>query len=153
MVDYSVPPSPLSPRPSVSSQVKTAATGPVGTLVALVTAVGGLLTAWQTYQESQQTARASYETLATASQQNTIAIEACRQSQLELRSWVVELSSRSEQRTGSIEKQVARKVTKATAPAAAPAIPVGPAPTAPPVPTPAAPPALPAFDKLSQKAS
>jgi porphobilinogen deaminase len=120
----------------------------VAIIAALTTMGGTLLTVWQS---TQQTARVSYETLAAASQQNTIAIEACRQGQVELRSWVEELSSRSEQRSVATEKAVARKVTRPAAAPLPPAAPVGPAPKAPPVPAPLAPAELPAFDKLSQK--
>ena len=117
-------------------------------MVALVTALGGLLTAWQTYQESQQTARTSYETLREASKTNTAQIEACRQGQLELRTWVEELASRFEQRQVTTEKAVARKVTSSRA-APLPTPPVlAPAPKAPPVPVVPEPPALPTFDKL-----
>jgi len=136
------------PRHSVAASLRTAASGPTGTVVAMITALGGLLTAWQTYQESQQTARASYETLREASQKNTAQIDALLRGQIDLRNWVEELSSRLEQRQVTTEKAVARKVTRSSAPPLPP--PVGPAPKAPPVPVVPEPAELPSFDEIEE---
>jgi hypothetical protein len=120
-------------------------------VVALVTALSGLVAAFTTYQESQQTARVAYETLRVASERNAVGLEACRQSQLEQTSWIQDLSGRLERRQVTTEKAIKTKVTKPTAPPAPP-IAVEPAPPAPPAPAPLEPSALPPFDGLTLRA-
>jgi hypothetical protein len=156
MVDYSVPasspaPSPRepSPRPSKIDALKTAASGPAATMVAIVTALSGLVAAVTTWQQGQDTARVAYETLRVASERNAVQIEACRQSQLEQTSWIEELSGRLERRQVSTEKAIKTKVTRpAAAPVPAPVL--EPAPKAPPPPVAVAPSALPSFEALAQ---
>jgi hypothetical protein len=137
----------ITPRPSMSAALKTAAASPLAPVIALVTAVSSAIGAWQAYQESQQVARASYETLKVASETQAAQLEALRKGQLDLRTWVEELSSLAQRRQLSTEKAITRKVTRASAPAL-PAPPVEPAPKAPPPPATAAPPSLPPFEKL-----
>lgn len=149
MVDYSAPPA-QPERPSKIDSLKTAASGPAATLVALVTALSGLVAAFTTWSQSQETARTAYETLRVATERNAVQIEACRRSQLEQTTWIEELSGRLERRQASAEKAITRKVTKATA-APVPAAVVEPAPKAPPPPAPVEPAALPSFDGLAQK--
>jgi uncharacterized protein HemX len=148
MVDYSAPPEQPT-RPSKVDSLKTAASGPAATLVAFVTAISGLIAAFTTWQQSQDTARAAYETLRVATERNAVQIEACRRSQLEQTTWIEELSGRLERRQASAEKAITRKVTKPTA-APAPAPVVEPAPKAPPPPAPVEPAALPSFDVLAR---
>lgn len=154
MVDYSAPPSSLVPaRPSRIDALKTAASGPTTTVVALVTALSGLAAAITTWSESQATARVAYETLRLASERQAIQIEACRQSQLEQTSWIEELSGRLERRQVNTEKAITRKVTRATAPPAAALVPLEPAPKAPPPPIALEPAALPPFEGLAPRGS
>jgi hypothetical protein len=123
--------------------------GVPGTLLAIATALGGLFTTYQSYQTSEATSRASYETLKVAVERNTEALAAQANAQAELRLWVQDLSERLERRQVNTEKALARKVTKRSAPAAPivvpPSEPVPPAPPPPPAPSPAA---LPSFDGL-----
>jgi hypothetical protein len=155
MVDYSPPPDPPSPdpapRPSKIDALKTAASGPAATVVALVTALSGLTAAITTWSDSQATARVAYETLRLASERNAVQIEACRQSQLQQTSWIEELSGRLERRQVTTEKAIKAKVTRpAAAPVPAPV--VEPAPPAPAPPIALEPSALPPFEALALRA-
>lgn len=115
-----------------------------GTILALATALGGLLTTYQTHQASEATSKASYEALKTAVERNTEAIAAQARAQSELRLWVQELSERLERRQANTEKVLTRKVSKA--PTALPSVgPVPPAPPSPPAPSPSP---LPSFEGL-----
>jgi hypothetical protein len=140
---------PSAARPSVSAALKTAVTGPLAPVIALLTAVTSAIGAWQAYQDSQQVARKSYETLKVASETQAAQLEALRKNQLELRTWVEELSSIAQRRQASTEKAITRKVTKASAPSL-PAPPVEPAPKAPPPPATTAPASLPPFELLDR---
>jgi hypothetical protein len=131
----------------MSAALKTAATSPFAPMIALVTAVTSGIGAFQAYQESQQVARASYETLKVASETNAAQLEALRKNQLELRAWVEELASIAQRRQAVTEKAITRKVTKASAPSL-PSAPVEPTPKAPPPPATTAPASLPPFDAL-----
>lgn len=119
-------------------------------LPATLIAIGGLLTTYQSYQDTQATSRASYETLKLAVERNAEALATQARAQAELRLWVQDLSERLERRQESTEKALARKVTKRSAPVAPvvvpPAEPVPPAPPPPPAPSAAA---LPPFDGLT----
>ena len=135
-------------RPSVGDQLKLAAASPLTPVIALVTALTGMIGAgWQAYEGTQTTARVSYEALKKASEANTQAIEAIRQSQLETRTWVEELSAAAARRQASTEKAITRKVTK---PTAAPVVAAPPevVPKAPPAPSVPAPTRLLPFDAL-----
>lgn len=155
MVDYSLPAAPRLPppaaappppeRPSKIDALKAAAAPGAPVVLAIITALGAAFTTWS---QTQDTARLSYETLRAASERNGVQIEACRQSQLELTTWVEELSGRLERRQVVTEKAVARKVTRAAAPPV-PLPVLEPAPPAPPPPAPIAPSALPSFDGLA----
>lgn len=128
--------------------------GVPGTLLALATALGGLVTTYQSYQESQATSRASYETLKIAVERNTETLAAQARAQTELRHWVQDLSERLERRQTNTEKALARKVSKPASAPSSPAsgAPVELAPPAPPLPPPApSPTALPPFDGLATK--
>lgn len=150
-MSFNPAPAPLEhvkPHPTPASLLG----GVPGTLLALATALGGLVTTYQSYQESQATSRASYETLKLAVERNTESVAAQARAQTELRHWVQDLSERLERRQVNTEKALARKVTKpATAHPIAPP-PTEPAPPAPPPPAPTpAPAALPSFDRLDTK--
>jgi hypothetical protein len=135
-------------RPSVGDQLKTVAASPLTPVIALVTALTGMIGAgWQAYEGTQTTARVSYEALKAASEANTQAIEAIRQSQLETRTWVEELAAAAARRQATTEKAVARKVTKASAPPVV-AAPPEVVPKAPPAPPPPVPTRLLPFDAL-----
>lgn len=131
----------------MSAALKTAATSPFAPAIALATALTSAIGAWQAYQESQQVARASYETLKVASETNAAQLEALRKSQVDLRVYVEELSGRLERRQVSTEKAITRKVNKPSAPSLPP-LPVEPAPKAPPPLETRAPTALPPFEAL-----
>jgi hypothetical protein len=152
MVDYSpTPDPPLSPatpeRPSKIDALKTAASGPTATVVALVTALSGLTAAITTWSDNQRTARLSYETLRAASEQHSAQIEACRQGLLQQTSWIQEVSGVLERRQATTEKVIKTKVTRpAAVPVPAPV--VEPAPPAPAPPAVLEPSALPPFDRL-----
>jgi hypothetical protein len=160
MVDYSPPPPPpvslpapaRSSRPSKVDALRTAASGPAATVVALVTALSGLTAAITAWSDSQATARLAYETLRLASERQAIQIEACRQSQLQQTSWIEELSGRLERRQVTTEKAIKTKVTR---PAAAPVPPIAvePAPPAPVPPIALELAALPPFDGLAERSS
>lgn len=155
MVDYSQTPDPPSPdpapRPSKIDALKLAASSPAAVMVAVVTALGAITTAITTWQQNQDTARLSYETLRAASERHGVQIEACRQSLLEQTAWIGELSGRLERRQVTTEKAIKAKVTRpAAAPVPTPVVePTPPAP-APPEPLEAA--ALPPFDGLALRA-
>ena len=133
----------------MSAALKTAATSPLAPVIALATAISSAIGAWQAYQDSQQVARASYETLKVASETQAAQLEALRKNQLELRTWVEELSSIAQRRQAVTEKAITRKVTKASAPSL-PSAPVEPAPKAPPPPATPALASLPPFDALDR---
>lgn len=124
--------------------------GVPGTLFAIATALGGLLTAVQSHQDGQATSKASYETLKVAVERNTELMATHASAQVELRGWVQELSERLERRQVNTEKALARKVTKPSSsrPVLPPVEPVPPAPAAPPAPPPSA---LPTFETLSER--
>lgn len=125
--------------------------GVPGTLLALVTALGGLITSYARFEESQATSRASYDTLKVAVERNATALAEQARSQAELRLWVQDLSERLERRQATTEKAIARKVTKPSAPAPVTLPPPEPVPPAPPPPPAPAAPALPPFDALAGK--
>jgi hypothetical protein len=163
MVDYSPPPpppvslpaparSPAPARPSKADALKAAAAGPAATVVALVTALSGLVAAVTTWSDSQATARIAYETLRIASERQAVQIEACRQSQLEQTSWIEGLSGRLERRAVTTEKAIKTKVTRPAA-TLAPPMAVEPAPKAPPPPVALEPSALPSFEGLAERSS
>ncbi len=131
------------------ASLTAAASSPVTPVVALVTALTGAIGAWQAYQDSSATARASYQALKVASETNTAAIEAIRKGQLDLRVWVEELAAAAARRQATTERAITRKVTKPTAPALPPT-PPEPAPKAPPAPPAPAPTSLPPFDGLAK---
>ncbi len=140
------------PRPpsKFPAQAASFIGGVPGTIIAMATALGGMLTAWQHYTESQATSRAGYDALKQASEQQATQIAALAQGQLELRSWVQELAGRLEKQQERVAKAVAKRQSS-SAPAPIPPPPPPPAPPAPalqPAPTPAP---LPAFDQLQQK--
>jgi hypothetical protein len=151
MTEFSPPPPPtVSLRPSKIDALKTAASGPAATVVALITAFSGFIAAVTTWQQSQDTARTAYETLRDASERNAVQIEACRQSQLEQTSWIEELSGRLERRQVTTEKAIKTKVTRpAAVPVPAPIVEPAPPPPAPPVAL--APATLPPFERLQEK--
>jgi hypothetical protein len=128
----------------VGDQLKTAAAGPYAPIIAVITALTGMLaTGWQLYQGTQTTARVSYESLRSASEANTQAIEAVRLSQIEQAAWIQKLSDRLEVRQVASEKAIRK-------PKAAPLAPpkVEPAPPAPPPPEAPVPTRLLPFDAL-----
>lgn len=137
-------------RPSKIDSLKSAVGGPSGTIIAIITALSGLVAVIQTYQESQQTARVSYDTLKAASEKNAAQIEICRKGQLDLQTWMEELTERFERRQVTTEKAITRKVTRA---AAAPIAPLPIEPTLKPPVVPAVPELtpLPTFDKLKDE--
>lgn len=114
--------------------------------VTFATALGGLITALQSYQSGQDTQRAAYEALRAANVEQSARIAELVQGQGELRAWVQGLSGRLDERTTNTEKAI-RKVVK---PKAAPLPPPAPPPAPPPVlqVTPAAP--LPSFEELGR---
>lgn len=126
--------------------------GVPGTLLAIATALGGLVTQYASYRDSEAVSRASYETLKAAVERNTEALAVQANAQAELRLWVQDLSERLERRQVNTENALARKVTRRSAPAAPivvpPSEPVPPAPPPPPAPSPAT---LPPFDRLETK--
>ena len=119
-------------------------TGPAATIVALVTALGGLLATWQTFEDGRATSRAAYDALKAASEQQAAQLAAQLRGQDELRAWVQELSERLERRQANTEK-VLRKVKPIVV-----ATPVEPAPKAPPAPSVTPPAPLPRFDSLEK---
>ncbi len=116
-------------------------------LLALATAIGGVVTAWQTHQSGQDTLRAAYAALERADGQKSAQLAELAQQQLELRAWVTELSDRLDQRTTQTERAIRKVVKPKTA-------------LPPPVPPPAPPPAaevtpstpLPSFEELGRSA-
>ncbi len=122
--------------------------GVPGTVVAMVTAVAGLLTTWLTAQQGEAVSRAAYEALKTRTEELGAQNAALREDQLLLRGWVEDLSERLERRQTLTETAIAKKVTK---PAQKPTLPsVEPVPKAPPPPPAPAPSPLPAFEALTQ---
>jgi hypothetical protein len=138
-------------RPSKVDALKSAASNPAAVIVAILTALSAITTALKTSSDNEATARVSYETLRAAVERNAAQNETCRQSTLELTSWVKELSDRLERRQVTTEKVIKTKVTRAAA-APVPAPVVEPAPPAPALPAPSAPSALPTFDGLGLRA-
>lgn len=120
----------ITTRTSKIDQLKTAVGGPAGTSVAIITALSGLLAVVQTYQESRDTARVSYETLARAAEKNAADIALCRQEQLKVQAWMEGMALRFERKQETTEKALTRKVTRAAAPPAPPPV-VEPAPKPP----------------------
>ena len=131
----------------MSAALKTAATSPITPVVALVAALTTGLKTWQAYEESRDVARVSYETLKVASETQAAQLEALRKGQLDLRTWVEELSLLAQRRQAVTEKAITRKVTRPSAPSL-PSPLVEPAPKAPPPPATPAPASLPPFDAL-----
>lgn len=122
------PPAPpsASPPPTPANIVA----GLPGTLLALVTAIGGLITTYQSFQESQAISRASYEALKTAVDANTEALASQARAQVELRQWLQDLTDRLEERQNAQQPPPPRRPRKAA--------PAAPAPLeTPPVPPPA----------------
>ncbi len=117
MTDPPSHPSPLiTTRTSKIDQLKTVAASPATTVVAIITAIGGLLGVFQTYQESRDTARVSYTTLAQAVEKNAAEIAACRQDQRNSQAWMEDMAVRLERKQETTDKAVTRKVTRAAAP-------------------------------------
>jgi len=106
----------ISVRTSKIDQLKATVAGPSGTILAIITALGGLIGVVQTYQESRDTARVSYETLARAVEKNASEIAACRQDQLNSQAWMEDMAVRFERKQETTEKALTRKVTRAAAP-------------------------------------
>jgi uncharacterized protein HemX len=141
-----------APRPSVVEALKAAATSRAGPWAGVAVAiVGAVLAQWQSNQASDDTARVSYEALKAASEANTTAIEAIRQSQLELRTWVKELADAAARRQAASERIIGSKQNKPSA-RPVPAVPPEPVPPAPPAPKPPAPVRLLPFDALPKAA-
>jgi hypothetical protein len=115
-------------------------------MVAIATAVGGLVTALEGYESGQDTQRAAYEALKRADSEKSARIAELAQGQVELRAWVTELSGRLDERATNAERAI-RKVVKPKSP---PLPPPAPPPPAPPVATitPSTP--LPAFEQLGR---
>lgn len=132
-----------------------------GTCVAFLTAVAGVIGAMQSYQESQATARASYDALKVRLEQLAATQAQSSREALELRTWVEQLSARQERAQATVAEAVrparvrpARRPGEPAAPATpviiAPAPPAEPAPPAPAI-TPAPEPlALPPFEHLAK---
>ncbi len=139
----------IAERPSKIDALKSAVGGPQGTIVAILTAVSGIVAVVQTYQESRDTARVSYDTLRQAVEKNAIEIAACRQDQANLQAWTEGMAVRFERKQETTDKALTRKVTRAAAPPIPPPVleppPKPPVPVAVPVPERAP---LPAFESL-----
>jgi hypothetical protein len=119
-----------------------------GTMIALATALGGAMQAYQSYQEAANISRASYEALKTAVEQQGVQMTALTKSQAELKGWVEESLDRLERQHVTAVKAAARP-RRAAPPVTAP-MPEPPPPPAPaPVPAPATEP-LPSFDQLAK---
>lgn len=124
----------LSPatRPSkLPPGVAQAIGGMPGTIIAMLTALAGAIGAYQTYQDGQNTSRATYDTLRLQSEQQSLQIAALQQGQADLRRWMEAIAYRLERAS------------------------VVPSPL-PPVPEPIIPPSivggkLPAFDHIEKK--
>lgn len=140
MDDFS-PTDPAPPKPSTQNLPSWAASA-----IAIATAIGGVITAWQSFESGRDTQRAAYEALKKADEQKSARIAELAQGQLELRTWVTELSNQLDQRATNTERAI-RKVVK---PKAAPLPPPAPPPPAPPPPevTPSTP--LPSFEELAR---
>lgn len=106
----------ISTRTSKIDQLKATVAGPSGTILAIITAVGGLIGVVQSYQESRDTARVSYETLARAVEKTAADVAACRQEQRNSQAWMEDMAVRFERKQETTEKQLTRKVTRAAAP-------------------------------------
>lgn len=106
----------ITARTSKIDQLKTAVAGPTGTVVAIITALGGLIGVMQTYQESRDTARVSYDTLRLAVEKNAAEVAACRQDQRNSQAWMEDIAVRFERKQDTTDKALTRKVTRAAAP-------------------------------------
>lgn len=96
-------PSVRSMRPSrLPPAVASAVGGLPGTLVAFMTALAGVVGAYQSYQGSQDTQRATYDTLRLQSEQQALQIAALQQGQLELRHWMEAIVYRLERSSVSM---------------------------------------------------
>lgn len=143
MTDWpKVPPDPPAIPPSgLPSQAAA--------LIALVTALGGIVASWRGYEGGQDTTRAAYEALRVRTEQQARQLEDVVRAQTEMRDWMSEASRKLDERTSNTER-VLRKVAKPKQ-VAPPLLPAEPAPpTAPPPPSaevrPSVP--LPPFDAL-----
>lgn len=144
MTDYPTPLGGGSKPPPTAASVLG---GLPGTLLAIATAVAGIVTTIHNSQLGEDRDRAGYETLKLAVERNTEGLADNARSDAELRVWVQELSERLERRQAITEKVIARKVTRPSAPPPPP--PVDPVPPPPPPPAPPAPATLPPFDALA----
>jgi hypothetical protein len=106
----------IGTRPSKIDALKHAAAGPGGPITAIAAAIVAIVTAVQTYQESRDTARVSYDTLRLAVEKNAAEIAACRQDQVNSQAWMEDMAVRFEKKTEVTDKAVARKVTRSAAP-------------------------------------
>jgi hypothetical protein len=106
----------ITARTSKIDQLKAKVAGPGGTATAIIVAVSGLIGVVQTYQESRDTARVSYTTLAQAVEKNAADIAACRQDQRNTQVWMEDYAVRLERKQETTDKAVTRKVTRAAAP-------------------------------------
>ena len=138
---YPTDPAP-APRPS---RIPPGLPSWAASTVAIIGGLGGLLTAWQSFESGQNTQRAAYEALRRADSEKAARIAELAQGQLELRAWVTELSARLDQRADSAERAI-RKVAKPKTTPMPPPAPPPPAPPPPPEVTPSVP--LPSFDEL-----
>jgi hypothetical protein len=135
------------PRPSPADMLG----GIPGTVLAILTALSGIVATFASYQESQANTKASYETLKVAVERNTETLATQARAQAETRLWVQDLSERLERRQANTEKAIARKVSKPSAKPPVVVTPVELAPPAPPPNPPAPKPAeLPSFEALSK---
>jgi hypothetical protein len=98
----------IATRPSKIDQLKTVAASPATTVVAIITAIGGLLGVFQTYQEGRDTARVSYTTLAQAVEKNASEIAACRQDVVNAQVWMEDIAQRFERKTEVTDKAIAQ---------------------------------------------
>jgi hypothetical protein len=132
------------PRPSKIDQLKAVA-GPWGAIVAIVSALAVPLA---TYQNTRDTAHASYETLRVAVEKNATEIAACRQDQLNSQAWMEDIAVRLERKQQVAEQTIAGKVSKPKAPKPPPPVlePAPKPPVAAALPQPSAP--LPSFESL-----
>lgn len=154
MSTHSAPPSANGQAPAPPAPSPLLA-GLPGTLLALATAVGGIITTYQSYQDSQAVSRASYEQLKMAIERNTEADRARGQGQAELRLWVQELAERVDRRQTTTEKAlVAKRVIKPPQLQAPPVVVIPPPePQSPlqPMPQSQPPAELPPFDSLASR--
>lgn len=143
MPESMLPPPP--PAPDFRSPHSSSTPSWVAAAVALATSIGGIVTALQQGESSEDTQRAAYEALRRADEDKTRQLRELAEGQLELRTWVAELSARLEQRAANAEKALRKVKPKAPLPPPEPPPPAPPPPKAVITPTP-----LPAFEELAR---